>query len=453
MTRRRQFLKTALLAALHPMLQGRRTSAFTQGEHVLVVGAGMSGLAAARELRAHGYTVTVLEGRERTGGRVWTNRDLGFPIDMGASWIQGTDGNPLTEIAEHNGVQVHATDTDSVRLWGPEGEPVPDDELEEAFGEFEELADGLEELADDLEDEDISIEEATELLLADEELSHEEEIALSWFASAFLVLASGAEPSEHSLAYLGSDEGFGGGDVLFPHGYHQLIEAVGRGTEVELGTKVSHIDYGGSKVRVETNRGDFEGDRVVVTLPLGVLQSGAVKFSPELPQDKVSAGSRLRMGLLDKVVLRFPEVFWPDDRDYMAYASETHGEFPVILNAHRFTGQPVLMAFVGGDFGRALELESDEAIAEHTVEILSRIMGERVPDPVNGIASRWASDPFAGGSYSFIPVGASPADFDALAAPVGDRLFFAGEATIKEYYATVHGAYLSGVREARRIIG
>ena len=111
------------------------------------------------------------------------------------------------------------------------------------------------------------------------------------------------------------------------------------------------------------------------------------------------------------------------------------------------------MAFVGGDFGRALELESDEAIAEHTVEILSRIMGERVPDPVDGIASRWASDPFAGGSYSFIPVGASPADFDALAAPVGDRLFFAGEATIKEYYATVHGAYLSGVREARRIIG
>lgn len=99
MTRRRQFLKTALLAALHPMLHGRNASALTQGEHVLVVGAGMSGLAAARELRAHGYTVTVLEGRERTGGRVWTNTDLGFPIDMGASWIQGTDGNPLTEIA------------------------------------------------------------------------------------------------------------------------------------------------------------------------------------------------------------------------------------------------------------------------------------------------------------------------------------------------------------------
>ncbi len=205
----------------------------------------MSGLAAARELRAHGCTVTVLEGRKRTGGRVWTNHDLGFPIDMGANWIQGTDGNPLTQSADHSSVQVHQTDTESVRLWGPDGELVPDDDVEEAFEEFEDLAGALEEVA--------------------------------------------------------------------------------------------------------------------------------------------------------------------------------------------------------------YELDSDETIAEHTVAILSRMLGEQVPDPVDGIVSRWASDPFAGGSYSFIPVGASPSDFDALAAPVGERLLFAGEATIKEYYATVHGAYLSGLREARRI--
>ena len=146
MTRRRQFLKTATLAALHAMLQGRNASA-AQGEHVIVVGAGMSGLAAARELRAHGYTVTVLEGRERIGGRVWTNRELGFPIDMGASWIQGTDGNPLTEIARHNDIEVHGTDADDVRLWGPDGQEIPEASLEEAFGEFEELTYALEEVA------------------------------------------------------------------------------------------------------------------------------------------------------------------------------------------------------------------------------------------------------------------------------------------------------------------
>jgi monoamine oxidase len=297
------------------------------------------------------------------------------------------------------------------------------------------------------------VEEAIDLLLADEELAPEDEVMLSWFASAMLVLASGAEPAEHSLAYLGADKGFGGGDVLFPSGYHQLIEAVGRGTDVELGTRVRRIDYGGSKVRVETHRGVFEGDRVVVTLPLGVLQSGAVQFAPALPPEKVNAASRLRMGLLDKVVLKFPEVFWPNDRDYLGYASETHGEFPVFLNLRRFTGEPALMAFVGGDFARALEQEGDETIAEHVVEVLSRINGGRVPDPVGGVASRWASDPYSGGSYSFIPVGGSPADYDALAAPVGERLLFAGEATIRDYYATVHGAYLSGIRAARRIIG
>ena len=452
MTRRRQFLKTAGLAALHSIVQGRYAGAATQGEHILVIGAGMSGLAAARELRAHGHTVTVLEGRERIGGRVWTNSELGFPIDLGASWIQGTDGNPLTKLAQQHGVDVHQTNADSVRLWVPDGKPIPDGALEEAFAEFEELGDALEEIAAALEEnEDISVEEATELLLADEELSEQDELAVSWFASAFMVLSSGAEPSEHSVIYADAGEGFGGGDVLFPEGYHQLIEAVGSGTDIKLGHKVHHIHYGGSSVQVETNRGTFQGDRVIVTLPLGVLRSGAVKFSPALPGEKTAAIGRLRMGLLDKVVLRFPEAFWPQDRDYLAYASETHGEFPVFLNAQRFTGKPVLMAFVGGDFARALEHESDEAIAEHATGILSRIAGDAVSDPVDGVVSRWASDPFSGGSYSYLPVGSTPRDYDAIAEPVSERLMFAGEATIKEYYATVHGAYLSGMREAKRI--
>jgi polyamine oxidase len=451
--RRRRFLKTAVLAALHPVLHGRGASALPQQEHVIVVGAGMSGLAAARELRAYGYTVTVLEARERTGGRVWTNRDLGFPIDLGASWIHGTDGNPLSEIVQHERVRVHETSTDDVRLWGPSGEPISGEDLEDAYGELEELTAMLEDVVFELDGEDISVEEATELLLADEDLRPEDQIMLSWLASTLLVLSSGAEPTEHSLAYLGSDKGFSGGDVLFPGGYDQLIESVEQGTDVKLGTQVRHVEHSGAKVRVDTNRGNFEADRVIVTVPLGVLQSGTISFSPKLSQEKMNASARLRMGLLDKVVLKFSEVFWPDDRDYIAYASENRGEFPVMLNAHRFAGQPALIAFVGGHFGRALEQESDESILGRTVGVLSRITGEAVPDPVNAVISRWASDPFAGGSHSFIPVGGSPIDYDALAAPASERLLFAGEATIKEYHATVHGAYLSGIREARRLIG
>ena len=169
------------------------------------------------------------------------------------------------------------------------------------------------------------------------------------------------------------------------------------------------------------------------------LLAGQGGGEPDAAGAKTHAVSRLRMGLLDKVVLRFPEVFWPNDRDYLGYASATHGEFPVFLNAHRFTGQPALMAFVGGDFARALEKQSDEAIADNAMAVLRRIAGPGAHDPVDGIASRWAADPYAHGSYSYIPVGASPADYDRLAAPVAGRLFFAGEATIKEYYATVHG--------------
>ena len=409
MTHRRQFLKTALFAAIHPMFRGR-ARAGAQGERVVVIGAGMSGLSAARELRRRGYEVTVLEARQRIGGRVWTDRSLGVPIDMGASWIQGTDGNPLTRLARENGVDVHPTSIENVQLFAPDGEAVPDQMLVEVVMEFEELGEALEEVAESI-DSDISVAEGIELLLADEELSAEEEIALSWLASVSLVLTSGAEPEEHSLVYADAGKSFGGGDVLFPGGYDQLVHAVASGTEVRTGHVVRHVDYSGSTVRVGTNRGTVEADRVVVTLPLGVLRAGAVEFTPELPEAKRGAISRLRMGLLNKVVLRFPTAFWPEDRDFIAYASETHGEFPVFMNANRFSGEPVLVAFVGGDYARALEDEDTETVAERAYQVLSQIAGS-IPEPTGASVSRWASEEFTRGSYSYLPVGSSPADYE-----------------------------------------
>lgn len=151
----------------------------------------------------------------------------------------------MTDIAEDHGIRVHETNTDSVRLWGPNGEAISDEELEQAGAEFEELGAALEGAAELLGEEDVSIEGAAELLLAEEDLSEQDEVLLSWMTSATQVLTSGAEAHEHSLAYADSGDGFGGGDALFPGGYQQIVEAVARGTDIKLSHTVSLIDYSG----------------------------------------------------------------------------------------------------------------------------------------------------------------------------------------------------------------
>jgi monoamine oxidase len=116
-----------------------------------------------------------------------------------------------------------------------------------------------------------------------------------------------------------------------------------------------------------------------------------------------------------------------------------------------FVDSPILVGFIAGRSARAIEGYSNRVIIKQAVNILQSMFGHKVRPPTGAVVTRWYSDPFAGGSYSFIPFGASGADYDAIAEPVGERLFFAGEASNRRYCATVHGAFLSGIREAERI--
>jgi monoamine oxidase len=160
------------------------------------------------------------------------------------------------------------------------------------------------------------------------------------------------------------------------------------------------------------------------------------------------------MGVLDKVGIAFEEPFWTEQLDeaFLGYVSARPGEYPFFMNLAEVAGNPALMALVGGPFARAMEGRSDAALRDEVMDILRRIFGKRVTTPTGIVVSRWAADPFTHGSYSFVPTGASSSACDAMAEPVGPTLLFAGEATHRRYPATVHGAYLSGVREAERIL-
>ncbi len=247
------------------------------------------------------------------------------------------------------------------------------------------------------------------------------------------------------------EQEFAGEQRMFPTGYGSIIDGLAKGLDIQLQTIVHMIDYSGSRVTVTTSAGKFEARQVVLTVPLGVLKSGAIRFSPELPQDKQGAISRLGMGLLDKVVLRFEESFWPKSH-ILAFLSDQGDQWPDVFNLQPVCGQPVLAAFKSGRAARADERRSDAELVEALMRQLRLAFGDRAARPEAWQVTRWASDPLAGGSYSFLRLGSSPEDHDRLAAPLGDKLFFAGEATHRDHSATVHGAYLSGVREARHLL-
>jgi monoamine oxidase len=265
---------------------------------------------------------------------------------------------------------------------------------------------------------------------------------------AYCELPWGVDASE--LAAREEEGGFSGGDRLFIDGYGQFIESIGKGTSVRHREVVRRIEADGKCVKVETDKGTLIADHVLVTLPLGVLKAGSVTFSPPLPERKQGAIDRLAMGALNKIGLVFPRAFWPSEPHFLGYMSEHRGELPVFLNLQQAAGRPALVAFLTGRYSAEIADKSDAEVQESVMKVLRSMFGNDIPSPTGMIRTHWEKDPFALGSYAHIPVGAEPEDMDILAEPVG-RIHFAGEATHREHCGTVHGAMLSGLREAKRI--
>ncbi|VFQ79882.1 unnamed protein product [Cuscuta campestris] len=435
----------------------------TEGS-VIIVGAGLAGLAAARQLMSFGFKVVVLEGRNRPGGRVYTQyleqNGNNATVDLGGSVITGIDANPLGVLARQLSIPLHKV-RDKCPLYQPDGAPVDVDIDSKVELIFNKLLDKVMELRRIMGGfaNDISLGSVLETLtqLYAVARTTKERQLLDWhFAN--LEYANAGCLSNLSAAHWDQDDPFemGGDHCLLVGGNYRLIKALCKGIPVFYGKTVHTIRYGNG-AEVIAGGQVFQADMILCTVPLGVLKRKSITFEPELPEKKVAAIERLGFGLLNKVAMVFPYVFWEEDLDTFGRLNQhrhKRGEFFLFYSYHTVSGGPVLVALVAGGAAQLFEYTEPSILVHHIIDILRGIYGPKginVPDPVQSMCTRWGSDPFTFGSYSHVRVGSSGSDYDTLAESVGGRLFFAGEATIRQHPATMHGAYLSGIREASHI--
>ena len=423
-------------------------------KRVIVIGAGVSGLAAAKDLSAQGVEVVVLEARDRIGGRVQTDHSLGAPVDLGGSWIHGlSKKNPVKQLAASLGLPFEETDMARTVMFDADGPLDPsagDDAARWADWMIEWIEVLYKKYGKGKKREDIAITTAMMRELdAGGGLDMEDARFFDWCLNV-MKLDEGKELSGVSLQGWWDSEDFGDGDALMTRGYGELVEPLADGLDIRLSEPVREVHRGSWGVRVVTASGAHEADAALITLPLGVLKAGDVLFEPPLPEAKREAIATMGFGLLDKLALRFDEAFWPADAHYLARLDGPFSGAAFALNLMPFVGEPLLVFFYGGDDAERMERLTTIEVVEEAMAAL-RLAYPDAPEPAEGLRTQWRLDPHARGAYSHVPVGVPAARFDALAEPVDGRLYFAGEATCREHPATVHGALISGRREARRI--
>ena len=400
---------------------------------IAIIGAGAAGLGAAHALQGRGVSCIVLEARDRIGGRAHTimaSPDVTF--DLGCGWLHSADRNAFVAIAE----QLSFTIDKSRPPWRDQAYEAafPREECAEFIGALEAFFTRTAEAAARGHDAP-----ASDYL----------EPGNRWngMIDAICTYLNGCELEQMSLldfeAYADTEVNW-----RIRRGYGALVAAYGAGLPIALNCNVTLIDHGDTRIRLTTSQGTLTADKVIVTVPTNLIADEAIRFRPPLPA-KVEAAAGLPLGLDNKVTLALDG--WehlPKDSGMRGRSHTARvGSFQL-----RPFGQPCIEGFYGGSFAREIEAAGAGALAAQAIDDVVALLGHDIRKSLKPLAeSRWGADPFARGAYSHALPGHA-GKRAVLAAPVDDRLFFAGEATPPDFFSTAHGARDSGERAAREAL-
>ena len=443
------------LLLLFISLQSFNSFADSEQIKILVVGAGISGLGAAKDLSDSGYEVTVLEARNKIGGRIDTDRSLGFPLERGASWIHSNklENNRLMSIKEELGLKTYISPLsayDGVKLFDKNGKVI---NLQEGDLEKIEFRIGLVAYMASYIKPSATLEDVINFLKRIGLLSFAPNSVLQAIHQS-LELSAGEDSENMPIGILIAEaeyaESAGVDEEVFG-GFDQITDHLSINLDIKLNTPVTKIDYSSKKIKVFVSKRVYVADAVIVTVPLGVLQKNLIEFVPELPEKKQDAVKNINLGNVNKVIFKFPYKFWGDDKMFFI-ERENRSAFSTWFNYEVMVGEPVIYSIISGDYSREIEKKTDEYIIEEAMKPLKIVYGEDIPKPESFLITRCGLEPYILGTYS--APGHNQDDLKLrteLANQIENKIFFAGEATSVNEYGFSHAALYTGLREAAKI--
>jgi monoamine oxidase len=397
---------------------------------IVVIGGGAAGIGAARKLALERADYLLVEARPRLGGRACTIAE-DFPLDLGCGWLHSADENPWVKIAEAQEATIDKTPAPWERPSSQPGFPLEEQQaFRKALGAFYDRFDGMEDQRD----------RAASALL-------EEGGRWNTLIDAVSTFVNGVE-----LARLSTSDYAHYRDTKVnwrvKEGYGAVIASAGGGLSAVFDCPVTEIDHSGERIIVRTAKGPVSASAVIVTLPSAVIAEERVRFTPALPE-KVELASNLPLGLANKLFfwLEGVEEFEPDGRLF----GQIHTPATAAYHVRPF-GRPLIEAYFGGALADDLETQGANAFADFAAWELTSIFGSDFGKRIRPLhVSHWRKDEYSRGSYSYARPG-HHGDRAKLGAPVGNRIFFAGEACSIESFSTAHGALITGRDAAEKAL-
>ncbi|XP_074316273.1 polyamine oxidase 1-like [Silene latifolia] len=444
---------------------------------VIIVGAGMSGISAAKQLQEAGiYDYLILEATDRIGGRIHKTQFGGHTVEKGANWLHGVGGpekNPMFEIAKRINLKNYYSDFSNISLntYKQEGGKYSKEEVEAALNKTESNEEFGTEFAEKLSankdvDDDMS-------LLAAERLNNmEPKTALERMIDFYSFDGEQAEsPRITSLKHVlprpeytlyGEGEYFVADERGFEsivHEYAKIALAYKNGGVIDArlyyNKVVTEIEYSDTGVTLKTEDGRvFQAKTAIISPSVGVLQSNLIKFKPELPLWKRRAIDEFSLGIYTKIFLKFPRRFWPTGpgTEFFFYVHQRRGYYAIWQQLdNEYPGSNIMFVTVADQESIRIEQQPDSKTKAEAMEVLRKIFGKNIPDATDIMIPRWNSDRFYKGTFSNWPAGYTEEKHNHLRAPIGS-LYFTGEHTHAQLFGYADGAYFAGAETANDVI-